>query len=420
MSPADNDVSGPSAGTSMASAPAVVRQTSLEERARMLELLLDVADAANRAGSIEAALAQVLRLVSEFDGWAFGHAYLVGRNEPRRLLLARSHYASAPDRFQPFREATPRVVEPNEGLPGRVWASGEPEWVSDLTGELAGDRGGLARKLRIRRAAAFPILVRDRVVGVLELFSDERIQPGERTRSVMASVGIQLGRVVERVELQREMATLAVAEQRRIGQELHDDLGQIVTAVRMMAETVQRRLGTHEPQLTGRLVRAASDAEAHVRGLIRGLVPVQIQAQGLTAALRDLIARVSEESGREVALDRCEPAGVTDDLVATSLWCIAREAIHNAVIHAEPSRISVELLRDSARHGALLTVTDDGAGMSDDPGETGSGTRIMRHRVALIGGRLEHADAPGGGTVVRCWVPLEPNPDRDIQTESLP
>jgi signal transduction histidine kinase len=139
--------------------------------------------------------------------------------------------------------------------------------------------------------------------------------------------------------------------------------------------------------------------------MLRGLRPVEVDANGLMAAIDDLV------NGTAKVYDLCctfacnRPVPLEDNTVATQLFYIAREAITNAARHAKPTIIEVRLGVD----GPFVTfmVRDDGVGIQADRNSGGMGMRIMRYRASLIGATLDIGPATGGGTIVTCVLKQE-------------
>ncbi len=178
----------------------------IREQAETLRLLRDVATAANFAESVDEALCFALAQVCRHTGWAFGQAYLPRQDDPGFITPVNASYDHAPGRFDVLREAMQGVrLLRGEGLAGRVYASGQPEWTRGVERELDAERARLAEELGVVTAAAFPVLVGTDVVGVLEFFADEVVDPGGELLDAMASVGTQLGRVIERDRLDRAL-----------------------------------------------------------------------------------------------------------------------------------------------------------------------------------------------------------------------
>jgi PAS domain S-box-containing protein len=211
----------------------------------------------------------------------------------------------------------------------------------------------------------------------------------------------------ERKELERQVTEVASAEHQRIGQELHDGVGQELTGLGLMANALARRLQRSpaaEGHLAAKLVVGLERVRQQVRELCRGLILAELDAEGLRVALEELAARTSEQSGIACHFDCPEPVPVADPLLARHLYRIAQEAVSNALRHARPRHIHLALRRGSP--GLCLTIQDDGIGMPallPFEGE-GMGIKTMRYRAGMIGGTLQIGPAEGGGTLVSCPV----------------
>ncbi|MBI3860688.1 MAG: sensor histidine kinase, partial [Planctomycetia bacterium] len=219
-------------------------------------------------------------------------------------------------------------------------------------------------------------------------------------------------RVIERDRLQRQLVDAVWNQHRRLGQELHDTLGQSLTGIGMVADSLAKRLaaiGQPEAEKQAELVGMIQQAKMEVRQLTKVLYPVDVDAQGLLAALDELAVAISERSQI-----RCEFKGdrtiqIRDNEAATHLFRIAQEAVHNAVKHARPQRIAIALTRPRGR--VTLTVRDDGAGFTgaETARSGGLGMRIMQYRANAIGAQLSIESTGTGGTLVRCTLKREEN-----------
>lgn len=187
--------------------------------------------------------------------------------------------------------------------------------------------------------------------------------------------------------------------QRQIGHDLHDGLGQILTGTAFLAKGLEAHVdAAYRPQAQ-RVVELINLAIARVRGLARGLSSLHVEARGLSAVLRDVVAEGAELLGVQTVLELDAALSVEDPAMVAQLQLIVREAITNAVRHGRADRIVVRLARQGER--AALSIEDNGIGIPESPVE-GLGLKIMRERAAAIGGVLEVARA-AVGTVVRCW-----------------
>jgi signal transduction histidine kinase len=210
----------------------------------------------------------------------------------------------------------------------------------------------------------------------------------------------------ERKRLEEEVVNVAVAEQRRIGQELHDGTGQELTGLCMLSDNLADVLRDNSPpdaQLAHRIAQGLRQALGQVRALSRGLIPVEVDAEGLMAALTELTTRISDLHGLKCVFECGEPVPVEDNNTATQLYRIAQEAITNAIKHGQARTIRVNL--EARGQYLTLRIVDDGVGFS--PAETngdGMGLRIMSYRASQIGAQFAVRPGPTRGAVVSCTL----------------
>ncbi|HBP18336.1 MAG TPA: hypothetical protein DEA08_11160 [Planctomycetes bacterium] len=209
--------------------------------------------------------------------------------------------------------------------------------------------------------------------------------------------------------LQREVLEVSSREQRRFGQDVHDDLCQLLGALALSAKRLEKRLAAREDPdapLAAELRSELNQTTAQAYGLARGLCPVALEREGLPAALRDLI----EASGRrypELRFRYEGPAALARRLepgAAHELYRIAQEALANAAKHSRAAEVVLGL---EPSEGALeLWVRDDGVGL-DPNARPGMGSQIMAYRARALGAELVRRALPAGGTEVGCRWPCE-------------
>ncbi|MFL5383486.1 MAG: sensor histidine kinase [Longimicrobiaceae bacterium] len=172
-------------------------------RAALIELLQVVAVAANEAESVDAALQTCLDAVCAHTGWPLGHAFLTDASGA--LVATGIWHADPPDRFPRFRAATEEArFAPGQGIAGRVLATGEAEWIEDVAATRDLVRA-VGREEGIRAVVAFPVRVGREVAGVLEFFTDRPLPRDSALLEVMANLGTQVGRVVERARAEEKL-----------------------------------------------------------------------------------------------------------------------------------------------------------------------------------------------------------------------
>lgn len=205
--------------------------------------------------------------------------------------------------------------------------------------------------------------------------------------------------------LEKALLEQSETERRRLGQDLHDGLGQHLTGLAFLGKALEERLrerGSPEAEEATKIATLAEQAVAKARSLAQMVSPVTLQTGGLLPALTRLAVNIQDIF--EVSCLVVAPSGevtTRDDGTATHLYHITQEAVTNAIKHGHATSIRIEV---TARNGRLtLAIRDDGVGMPDrpKPGD-GLGLGIMRHRARMIGATIEHRGCPGGGTVVVC------------------
>lgn len=219
---------------------------------------------------------------------------------------------------------------------------------------------------------------------------------------------LQLGiDVTERRALEREILEISGEEQRRIGRDIHDLLGQNLAGISFLSKVLSQRLaaeGSAQADQAAQIAALAKQMVGQARTISRGLCPVELSEEGLRDALRDVAAAVQSVFKVPCAFECTLPALVFDNTVAMHLYHIAREAAGNAARHARPRQITMHL--GDSGGAVVLSVRDDGIGLPDEGSRgRGMGLRIMKYRADIIGATLSIERAPEGGTRVVCTLP---------------
>ncbi|MGB2821732.1 MAG: MASE3 domain-containing protein [Phycisphaerae bacterium] len=210
--------------------------------------------------------------------------------------------------------------------------------------------------------------------------------------------------VTEQKRLETAVLRAGELEKERIGQDLHDSLGQTLSGAACLSQVLHQKLAGKslpEAEDAARIESILSDSVSLTRSLARGLIPVGLEPDSLMTAMRELASNL-EEMFQVRCVFRCDrPVLVEDGAVAGHLYRIAQEAANNALRHGKAKEIVLELAE--APDGIVLRVRDDGVGLPDSAGEGGGmGLRIMKYRAEMIGGHLTVARGPEGGTLVAC------------------
>jgi signal transduction histidine kinase len=211
--------------------------------------------------------------------------------------------------------------------------------------------------------------------------------------------------VALRRDLEVELLTAVETERQRIGQDLHDDLCQRLSATAMLLGSVARKVNALDPKLGQEMSgfpQLINDTIESCRNIARGLHPVTLASAGLPAAFEELGTRVPMDIKFEwphTGRIELEPD------IALHLYRITEEAVGNAVKHSEATRISIGLSIQTGKH--VLSISDNGRGIPVESLKArGMGLRNMQFRANAIGAQLSVEASPGGGTCVRCTLPV--------------
>lgn len=221
--------------------------------------------------------------------------------------------------------------------------------------------------------------------------------------------------ITERRKLEQEILSISEQERRRIGQDLHDGLGQMLTGIGLITKNLARKLSSNKlpgSEELEEIVSLIQEADQQARGLARGLVPVDLEANGLITALKQLTEEIERIFNISCTFESTGTPLVYDNIRALHLYRIAQESISNAIKHGHSTKVSVYLTRNNEH--IILRITDNGVGYKNDSRpKQGMGVRIMHYRARIIGGTLNIRKTPRGGTIVSCTVPLSEGPSKN-------
>jgi signal transduction histidine kinase len=399
---------------------------ALYDRQDELELLEMVAASSNEATAIEPALGAAIVYVCAHMRWPVGHAYLADPGSGA-LMPTGVWYLEDEPRFAAFRDVTERRVA--LGLPTRVVEAGEPAWVADVATEPGFGRAEVATSAGLRSGFAFPVLMGTQTVGALEFFSDRVTEPDPVLLALMAQIGVQLGRVVERerarAELERSNADLEA-----FAYLASHDLAEPLRAVAGFVSLLERRYTDQLDEEAGEIIGYAVDGVQRMQAMIddlllysrAGTVDLRPEAVAtgdvVAAALRDLAPTLAE-TGAQVQVGEL-PAVQADP---PQLQRVFQNLLSNAIKYTAPD-VEPHVLVSGRRAdgGCELAVADNGIGIDPRNAErvfemfarvhggaeyrgTGLGLAICRRIVERHGGRLWVEPNPGGGSVFRLTLP---------------
>lgn len=231
---------------------------------------------------------------------------------------------------------------------------------------------------------------------------------------VLRSIRIRAAQTLAaNLSLEQQILEIGDDERRRIGHDLHDGLGQHLTGISLLSETMSQQLAAGKLPAASNvetITRLVSEAVGITRDLAKSLSPVTLERDGLVAAIEEL----SETSSTLLGID-CHGEFVAEDLDlnldrtrSLHLYRIVQEAVNNSVRHGKSKHVAI---RTEQRGNNLhVTVSDDGSGLSQKTmANPGLGLRIMQYRARMLSATLAVERAtPSGGTVVTCICPIPP------------
>ena len=398
-------------------------EIKLEKEGMFNQLLTDVAVASNEATAMENASKVCLDRVCKLTGWPIGHLYVVNENSSG-LTPSGIWHLDDPDRFSVFKEVTEATsFSPGEGLPGRVLSSGQPAWIVDVNKDPNFPRARHVDNLGVKAGFGFPILMGENIVGVLEFYSPEAVEPDEKLLDIMSNIGTQLGRVSERYQAGKKLKTseqelrdlynrleaVREEERTRIARDIHDELGQMLTALKIDLSWLEKKLDGKQAtvrdraktmsHLLDKTIKSVQEISTHLR-------PEVLDMLGLTEAIEWQVQEFQKRTGTE-----CSMSSGTGDLdldpdLSTAVFRIFQETLTNVARHAAASELNIEFYKKDGE--LVLKVTDNGKGIPEDKisHPKSLGLLGIRERALLWDGQVKISGVQGQGTTVVVKIPL--------------
>jgi PAS domain S-box-containing protein len=393
-------------------------QRSLERQAQTLQLLNEIAVSANEAVEVEGALRSAVEAVCNYTGWPVGHVLLSPHHASEQLNSTGIWYL-ADERFAPLREATEKTdMTRLESLPGTVVTSGEPAWTDSLADDPRGS--ALPDDLRALHGFAFPILTGSDTTGVVEFFSESAIEPSEEFLGVMANVGAQVGRAVERHRIE----TFRNEFISNAAHELRTPVTPIVGYSTLLAERWKTLSDADREAMTKTLRQQGNRLRILVNNLLdftrvqRGRLLVQLGEVHLGEVFESALRAVPPPEGKSVEL-----AGGADLTAIADRTCL-EDVFVNLLVNAYRYGGRNIVVEGSRENGSVLAaVADDGPGVKPDLvpelfdpftrgegsagiGGSGLGLAIVRTMMEAQGGDVWYE--PNVGRGARFVVRLRP------------
>ena len=356
--------------------------SKLERESAYVQLHKDIAIAANETIGLKDTLKVCLEKICGHANWPVGHVYLVPNQTSNWLEPAKVWFLENPSRFDTFRkisEATP--FGPGMGLPGRVLISKQPEWIIDVTKDTNFPRAKLAENIGVKAGFAFPLLIGKQVVGVMEFFSTEVAEPNRDLMKVMAEVGVQLGRAVERQwaeqdirssnerlrKLYQRLEMIREEERTRIAREVHDELAQILSTLKLELSLLDKKMVDDKAPLrddTQMMLVLINNTIQTVKRIAMDLRPPILDDLGLHEAIEWQGREFEKRTGIHFESKVCFGNVELDIERSTAIFRIFQETLTNVLRHAKAKNINVLMQEKDAM--VTVQIKDDGIGITLD------------------------------------------------------
>ena len=392
--------------------------TELERESAYVQLHKDVAIAANETVGLKDTLKVCLAKICAHANWPVGHVYLLQNQTSNWLETAKVWFVENPGRFDTFREISEATLfGPGMGLPGRVLLSKKPEWVIDVTQDTNFPRAKLAENIGVKAGFAFPLLIGKQVVGVMEFFSAEAAEPNRDLMKVMAEVGIQLGRAVERQwaeddiqssnerlrKLYQRLEMIREEERTRIAREVHDELAQILSTLKLELSLLDKKMVNDKASFrndTQMMLVLINNTIQTVKRIAMDLRPPILDDLGLHEAIEWQGHEFEKRTGIHFQFEICFGNVELDMERSTAIFRIFQETLTNILRHAKAKNINVRMQEKSGM--VTVEIQDDGIGITlDQISDIKSlGLLGMRERAQAWKGDVQIQGTQNQGTTV--------------------
>jgi len=389
---------------------------------------------------------KILQRICEHSDWKIG---LIWRVDERSSSLRQvAYWCGSSDAWARFGTISERLTYARGvGFCGEIWRSERAIWVPNIIEHAGYIRSRPASEAGLRTLAGFPLWYADHVVGIMELYSDRILESDEQLLETMDVLGRQIGALIERMKLAfqsrdysdelfeskrtdgqqcgkntraaetlqaiyRRLGEVQESERHRLASQLHDQVGQSLTALNINLSLMKKSLPAEESTSVGPLledcIALVEEICGNVRNVMMELYPAVLKSDGLISALRWSAEQFRKRTGVTTTVIGEEPNPRLPAAVEITLFRVAQECLSNLAKHANASSATIVVKTDG--RFVRLTTLDNGVGFDACTiprlgQEHGWGTQIMRERLVAVGGRLQIESAVGRGTRIIAEVP---------------
>jgi signal transduction histidine kinase len=359
-------------------------------------ILAEVSQQITSILDIDELLVQVVRLIQKTFNYYHVGIGLVEGDEIVYRVGAGALWDDPDFRFKPS-----HLKIGSEGLTGWVAKAGEPALAPDVSQD---PRYLVMQGSQAQSELVVPIIVREQVIGVLDVQSTQLDGFSASDLELMQSLASQAGVAIHNARLYERARQIAIMEERqRLARELHDSVTQALYGISLYAQAASAHLarGRHDKaeQYLDDISSTAQESLSDMRLLIYELRPPLLEKEGLISVLQTRLFSVEDRAGIKATLE----SNLTERLpfvMEPGLYRIATEALNNALKHAHARNVRIRLMQDGPT--LTLQVVDDGAGFTPETadGKGGLGMATMAERAQAHGWELEVDSRPGEGTRV--------------------
>jgi len=392
-----------------------------QRQADEMKFLNDVGRTLSSTLNLEKVLTSIMEQVDEMLAVEAGSLLLTDPNDGD--LVFQIALGDKAKEVKPFR------VPKGQGIAGQVAETGKPLVIADVKSD---DRHfkqvDQKTHFHTRNILCVPLILRDQVVGVLQVLNKKTGNFTQRDVDLLSSIAayaaiaIENARLYESLEAEHTRSIQAEQEARkRLANDLHDGPTQLVAAIMMNLDFAAKALEKDPsllPPTLEEMADLASRASHQMRTLLFELRPLVLETQGLGAALQVFLDRRQKDAGPNTRLsleiDTQNPSGDIsrqDGKIEATIFAVVQETVNNAIKHARAKNIKVTL-KETAK-GIYTTIADDGVGFDVEQVLQNYETRgslgmlNVRERAASLGGESTIESTPGKGTTISIYVPKD-------------
>jgi signal transduction histidine kinase len=405
-------------------------EMALKQESAYIQLLYEINQIANEAFSLEKAFRLILQKLCGFMDWPLGHIYIQaaeifegGRKD--ELVSSEIWHCKEVEEFDFVQQITSETKIKNDvSWIGKVFNTGKPSWIKNVSKEKNFSRREQLTAAKMQAGFAFPVLVGDEVAALMEFFTSEFQQPDDELMEVMAQIGTQMGRIVERERAKKEakhneknLRVLASRlingheeERSQISHELHDEIGQLLIALKLELDMlIANDIGWKNKKFLTRASEMVKTTLTRIQVMSYDLRPPELDTIGMEAALHDLCQDFANRRNVTVEYKGADhlPAHIPKD-IQLSLYRALQEGLNDAAKNSDSNRIVVKLSYQAGK--VSLFVTDSGRVSLKESEEDQSEHELqllgLSERFARFGGLVTLSPEKPTGMTLKVVVPV--------------